>query len=234
MKLPFYLKPVLFPVAFALVCSSCERTRTTTETEVTKTDRDTVSVTRKETRSQTDDELGEFRDWVNSKTTTADSNARERWPKVKEEFKTRTNRLESRLDTMSAESKKEYAELKQRYKAWEQKQNNRKQQPLDQQKLTNFRQQLFGNQSDLNTVTATNIRQTYETLLQYVRGTRNKWTPDDWDYVDFLYSELNNRKDELESGIPTRDRLKIKALQGEYLGYEAAADTKDAARHLKD
>ncbi|KAA9340656.1 hypothetical protein [Adhaeribacter soli] len=232
MKLLSPLNPVLFSAMLVAALCSCERTKTT-QTERTTTDRDTTAVTHTETRTKAKDELHEFRDWVNAKTSGADSNARERWPKVKEEFKTRTDKLESRLDTMSAKSKQEYAELKSRYKAWEQKQEKREDRPLDPKKLTSIRQQLLGKQSDLKTVTSANIRQTYETLLQYVRGTHNSWTPDDWDYVDYIYSELNNRKDEVEGDISTKDGLKIKALQGEYLGYEAAADTKDAAHHLK-
>jgi hypothetical protein len=236
MKLLFPVKPVLLSAGLLFCLSSCEKTKHT-ETKTTSNDTDTVTVRHTETRTGTsksaDKDLKDFKNWVNRKTSSADSSTKEHWPKIKEDFKERTDRLESRLDSMSVDSKREYAEYKARYKNWETRQERRQNQPLDKNKIATWEQQLLGKQSSLKTITATGLHDAYLNLLTVVRAKHNTWTPDDWDYVDFVYSELNNRKDELESDISAGEKLKIKALQGEYLGYEGAADVKDAAHNVK-
>ena len=81
-----------------------------------------ASKTKTKTNTKVKGDLAEFRNWVNSKTSRADSNAKERWPAVKEDFQARTSRLEAHLDTFSEDSKKEYAQLKTKYENWEKSQ----------------------------------------------------------------------------------------------------------------
>ena len=233
MKMPLKMPPVLVFSALLLVSTACERTQRTETTNRT-TQTDTVSVSRTETRTGVNDELREFRDWVNNKTSEADTNARRRWPKVKEEFKPRTEHLETRLDSLSAESKQEYAELKKRYELWEKKQQTRTAQPLDEATLKKWQQQLLGERADLTSITGANARETYLLFMGIVRAKKANWSLTDWDYVDHVYSQLNDRRAQIEDQIPAADRLKIKTLQTEYLALEAAADAKDAYQHLKD
>ena len=233
MKMLSELKPVLFFSALLIGFSACERTqRTDTQTEATETD--TVSVSRTETTTRPNDDLREFRDWVNNKTAEADTNAKRRWPKVKDEFKTRSTRVEQNLDSLSEESKREYAALKKRYENWEKNQEIRTAQPLDEVTLKTWRQQLLSDRSNFATITAANAKETYLLFMGIVRAKSEKWSLTDWDYVDQVYSELNNRKAQIEGQIPTADRLKIKALQAEYLTLEASADAKDAYQNVKE
>lgn len=233
MKMLFNRKPVLCLAVLLFGFTACERTQRT-QTSTVATENDTVAVRRTETRTRPNDELREFRNWVENKTSQADTNARRRWPKVKEEFKTRSAHLETRLDSLSAESKQEYAELKNRYENWEKNQQIRTAQPLDEATLKNWQKQLLGERANLNTVTGANARETYLLFMGIVRAKKSNWTLTDWDYVDHVYGQLNDRRAQIEDQIPAADRLKIKTLQTEYLALEAAADAKDAYRHLKD
>lgn len=228
----FKLSTPVLAATFVLGLAACERTKQTeTNTEVEGTD--TVSVSRTHTVNRPNDELREFRDWINTQTARADTNASRRWPKVKEEFRTRTEHLETRLDSLSEDSKREYAELKQRYQTWENQQDKRTAQPLNEATLAKWRKELLGERADLKTVTGANARETYLLFMGIVRAKKQHWTPTDWDYVDQVYGELNTRKREIESAIPTSDRVKIKALQSEYLALEGAADAADAYENVK-
>ena len=232
MKMLSELKPVLFFSALLIGFSACERTqRTDTQTEATETD--TVSVSCTETTTRPNDDLREFRDWVNNKTAEADTNANRRWPKVKDEFKTRTSKLETHMDSLSEDSKQEYAELKRRYELWEKKQEARTAQPLNEATLVKWRKELLGEHQDLSSINGGNARETYLLFMGIVRAKRENWTLTDWDYVDHVYTQLNNRKSQIESKIPMADRLKIKSLQAEYLALEAGADATDAYENVK-
>lgn len=217
-------------VALAGVLLACE-SRPTTTTTTTTDNNDTVTVTRRNTKVS--DELNDFRSWVNAKANRTDSAARENWPEAKEDFKQRTARIESRLDSLSAESKAEYARMKAEYQAWENKKERRESKPLDASKLRQWEQELLGPTKELATLTAADMRETYLLFMGIVRAKKNNWTQDDWDYVDNVYSRLNDRKQELEGAIPTTDRIKIKTLQAEYLALEASHDAKDLYQHVR-
>ncbi len=232
MKLNFSIKPILISIVMAAGFTGCEQTRRT-ETNTSATENDTISVSRTQTRTRPNDELREFRDWVNQKTAQADTNASRRWPKVKDEFNTRSAKFEKNLDSLSEDSKREYAELKNRFKSWEQKQEARTAQPLNETTLNNWRKELLGERRAYSTITGANAKETYLLFMGIVRAKNDKWTLTDWDYVDHVYSELNNRYSQIQSNISAADRLKIKVLQAEYLALEGAADAKDAYHNVK-
>jgi len=75
-----------------------------------------------------------------------------------------------------------------------------------------------------------NIREAYLTFMGEVRTNRRNWTQDDWDYVDYVYGQLNQRRREIEGQLRTADKLKIRTLQAEYLTLEGAADTQSMLR----
>ena len=211
---------------------SCEtRTTTTTQTTATTDGTDTTTVTRRHTEAS--DELNEFRDWVKTKADRTDSAAKENWPEVKEDFRRRTARLDSKADSLSAEAREEYNRLKAQYQTWEEKNERRAQKPLDGNKLRQWEQELLGPTKELSTLTAADMRETYLLFMGIVRAKKNKWTQDDWDYVDNVYSRLNDRKEQLEGSLSAGDRIKIKSLQTEYLALEAAHDAKDLYQHVR-
>jgi len=206
---------------------ACE-TRTVATTEA---DDNTAVVTERD--PETERELAEFRAWVNDKANRVDSAADRNWPKVKEEYKTRTARLESRMDSLSVQSKQEYAELKNKYQNWEAKKERRESKPLQADKIQEWQQQLLGANTNLASLTAADMRETYLLFMGIVRAKKQRWTQEDWDYVDHVYGQLNNRREQVESGISTADRIKIKSLQAEYLALEASGDAKDLYKNMK-
>ncbi|PIQ20544.1 MAG: hypothetical protein COW65_14425 [Cytophagales bacterium CG18_big_fil_WC_8_21_14_2_50_42_9] len=219
----------IFLVAGTLL--ACEARTVATTDGVDGEQGDTAIVSRRNPRVSED--LAEFRAWVNDKANRVDSSADKNWPKVKEEYKVRTTRLESRMDSLSAQSKQEYAELKTKYQNWESKKERRESQPLQPDKIQEWQQQLLGANTNLASLTAPDMRETYLLFMGIVRAKKQRWTQEDWDYVDHVYSQLNNRREQVESGISTADRIKIKSLQAEYLALEASGDVKDLYNHVK-
>lgn len=219
--------------------SACETKRTTETTTTattdaageTRTETDTIRVTRRSKSAA--QELNDFKDWVNSKAGKADSATKENWPEVKAEFKEKTARLEKGLDSLSTDAKAEYQKAKVRYQEWERQNQQRATQPLQAAEIQKRQAQLLGEYKDLNTITAANIREAYLIFMGMVRAKKQNWNQNDWDYVDYIYRQLNNRKDELSTSISGADKLKIKSLQAEYLALEAGQDAKDLLNTVK-
>ncbi|WP_034256657.1 hypothetical protein [Adhaeribacter aquaticus] len=211
---------------------ACESRSTNSSQGLSNSDNnDTIRVTRRETKVSR--ELDDFRAWVNSKANKTENNAKENWPQVKEEFKEKSARLDAKADSLSAETKAEYAKLKAKYKRWESQQDQRQGTPLDPAKIQQWQQELLGGNRDLASISGADMRETYLLFMGIVRAKNNKWTQDDWDYVDYVYGQLNDRKQQVESGIPATHRIKIKALQAEYLALESSSDARDLYQHVK-
>jgi hypothetical protein len=230
------LLPIALSGLLAGLLLACE-TRKTTQTTTGETG-DTTVVVRKETQvsrekeTKVSRELDDFRTWVNDKAERTDSTTRENWPKVKEEFRQRAARLDSKADSLSAEGKAEYRELKKKYEVWEARQEKRTSQPLDPAKVQQWEKSLLEGKTP-ESITAADMREMYLTFMGVVRAKKRRWTQDDWDYVDHVYGRLNDRLDQVESAIPASDRVKIKSLQAEYLALEAGHDAKDLYQHVK-
>jgi len=215
----------------ASIVLACETRSVATTDAIEGAEGDTAIVSRR--NPKVSEELAEFKAWVNSKANRVDSSADKNWPKVKEEYKARTARLESRMDSLSVQSKQEYAELKTKYQNWEAKKERRESKPLQPAKIQEWQQQLLGANTNLASLTAADMRETYLLFMGIVRAKKQRWTQEDWDYVDHVYGQLNNRREQVESDIPTTDRIKIKSLQAEYLALEASGDAKDLYKSIK-
>jgi hypothetical protein len=223
------IAPLAFSGLVACLLLACENRNTTTQT-ITGDTGDTAVVVHKNTKASR--ELDDFKAWVQDKASRTDSSAKENWPKIKEEFKQRSARLDSKADSLSAQGKAEYKELKSKYQSWEARKNKRTSQPLDVAKLQQWEKNLLANKK-VETIAAADMREMYLTFMGVVRAQKRRWTQDDWDYVDHIYGRLNDRKQQVESAIPAADRLKIKTLQAEYLTLEASGDAKDLYQHVK-
>ena len=210
---------------------SCERTRTTDEEneDVTVVEKDTTTVAR--TGETAEQKLERLRGWMNEKAGSTDTAIRDNWPKTKEELRRINQDLERNVDSLSAESKEEYRQLKERYQRWEERQDRRLQQPLDATQVEQWQEQLLREHKDVNAIAANNMREAYMTFMGTVRAKRRNWTQNDWDYVDYVYSSLNERMRRVEGQIPTADKLKIRTLQAEYLALEGSADTRSMLRN---
>lgn len=219
-------------LCLGLALWSCESRREVEGTEEITVDTaengDTARVIK--TGNTAEDELEEFRAWLNQQTNKADTAIRREWPAVREELRERNARLEQRFDSLSTESKEEYLELQKRYERWEERQERRQERPLAPATLSQWRGRLLEEYENLDKVQPENIREAYLTFMGEVRTNRRNWTQDDWDYVDYVYGQLNQRRREIEGQLRTADKLKIRTLQAEYLTLEGAADTQSMLR----
>ncbi|WP_460922495.1 hypothetical protein [Pontibacter brevis] len=225
---------VLLCLGFAIwSCEGRREVETTEEITVdTAESNDTVRVVK--TGNTAEDELEEFRAWLNRQTERGDTAIRREWPQVREELRERNAKLEQKFDSLSEQSKEEFRSLQNRYERWEERQERRQQQPLDPAKVAQWRNQLLDEYNNLNRIQPENIREAYLTFMGEVRAKRSNWTQDDWDYVDHVYSQLNQRRRQIEGDLRTSDKLKIRTLQAEYLALEGSADTKDMLRNTTD
>lgn len=203
-----------------------EITVDTTESE------DTAMVMR--TGKTAQDRLEELRGWMNEKADQGDTAIRADWPQVREKLRARNAQIERGFDSLSTESKEEYRRLKGRYSQWEERQERRQQTPLDPQKVTQWEKELLREFSSPGSITTQNVREVYLTFIGVVRAKRQNWSDGDWDYVDHVYSQLNQRRRELEGSISSGDKLKIRALQAEYLTLEGTADAQSLMRDMRN
>lgn len=236
MKKAGYTLKFTFILCFAALLWSCDGQREVEGNEEvvvdTTEDRDTATVVR--SGESAEQELEEFRSWLNRQADKGDTAIRREWPQVKEELRRRNAQLERNVDSLSEKSKAEYRDLQDRYRQWEERQERRMQQPLEAKQVTQWQEQLLREYDDLAQLQPTQLREAYLTFIGTVRTKRNNWTQDDWDYVDHVYGQLNQRRRQLESQISTSDKIKIRTLQAEYLTLEGAADTRDMFRKVED
>lgn len=221
MQFRFSFRPVLLA---AVLCTTlaCERTAPS------NTDPNN------QPKNKAEQQLAEFREWVNTHAEKVDSTGKEKGPQIRQEIDQRIAQLDSNAENLSEKSRSEYQELRRKLGNWQARNNQRSTTPLSPETLDRFEQQLLGSSQALDSSwTGTGVQPIYTRFLQSVRSQRKNWTASDWDYVDAIYRQLNAKKDQYESQIPAGDKLKIKALQTEYLTLETAKDTKDLYKELK-
>jgi hypothetical protein len=233
-----FFKTITYAAALFLGLSlwSCEGNRTAENTEEITVDvpdrQDTARVER--TGRTIDERLESMRGWMNEKVERGDTSINREMPQIKEDFRRRTAEIEQNLDSLSADSKAEYARLKQRYERWENRQERRQNTPLDAAELQVWQQQLLREFDNIDAITPQNIREAYLTFMGVVRAKRQNWTQNDWDYVDNVYGRLNQRRRQIEGQMANSDKLKIRALQAEYLSIEGAADAKSLLQNMRN
>lgn len=228
------IKRILFFCLIPLLWSCDGRREVEGNREITvdaTDENDTATVAR--TGESAEEELEDFREWLNRQAEKGDTAIRREWPEVKEELRRRNAELERDFDSLSTKSQAEYRRLQDRYRQWEERQERRMQQPLDEKRVAQWRQQLLREYAQIDQLEASQMREAYLTFMGSVRTKRRSWTMQDWDYVDYVYGQLNQRRRQLEEQIRTADNLKIRSLQAEYLALEGSADTQDMVENLK-
>lgn len=211
-----------------LTFMSCEGRRTAENTNEVTIDTadpdDTVMVVKSgETAEQ---KVERLRTWMNQKASRADTSIRENWPETREKIRDINADIERNFDSLSTESKEEYRQLKARYEQWETEQQQRQQRPLHPDEIARWEEELLREYKNIESVTAQNVREAYLTFMGSVRTKQRTFSQNDWDYVDHVYSKLNQRRRQIENQMSTGDKLKVRALQAEYLALEGAADTR--------
>ncbi|SIT85253.1 DUF6565 domain-containing protein [Pontibacter indicus] len=229
------LKPkYLTGLLAVLLLWSCEGNRTAQETEeiTVEVPADTARVER--TGRTVGERLESLRGWMNEKVERGDTAIQREMPGIKEDFRKRSAEIEENLDSLSADSKAEYARLKERYERWENRQERRLSTPLDRAELDQWEEQLLREFKDTESIAPQDMREAYLTFMGVIRAKRRNWTQHDWDYVDNVYGQLNQRRGQVENQLSNSDKLKIRALQAEYLTLEGAADAQSTMRNMRN
>lgn len=170
--------------------------------------------------TEVEDELSDFRNWISQTTTNVADRTEEDWKRAKDDFATRTQELDVKQENFSDELKQDYQNLKNEFNEADKEYEAARRAA----RLAEWEQKLLGTYADKSTITQANVRQVYITFLENVRNQRGTWTDEDWEMAKMVLNSLNDRKDEVDEGLPTDDEVKIKALQMEFRTLETAGD----------
>jgi len=184
-------------------------------------------------QSQLEKDLQSFRTWMNRKATQADSVTRAEWPIIKESFKAATSRLDQQADSLSKESKQEYAELKLQYQEMEVRQEGQYGQPLNPAEAIKWEKELAG-RTKLSKIKPDELRPVFTYFMEGVRGQKANWSLRDWEYAEHVYLELSNRKQVLLDRLSNGDKIRIAALQVEFNSLRTSRDVQNKYEEMRD
>jgi len=176
--------------------------------------------TTKEVEGDVQDELGEFRSWINTTTASVADRTEEDWQQAKQDFEMRTQELDQKQNEFSDDVKQDYQELKQKFNDTDEMYARSHQEAM----LAEWQQNLLGSWADLASINESNVQEAYVTFMENVREMHKDWTEQDWEMAKMVMNDLNDRKKEINGDIPTDTEVKIKALQIEFHALETAAD----------
>lgn len=177
--------------------------------------------TTKESDPLVQDELKDFRDWVNTQTNTVAERTSQDWKRSKEDFQMRTAELDRKQENFSEEVREEYQTLKDNFNRLAEKEASR---PAQEAALPEWEERLLSTYSDYSTITKQNVRDVYIYFMENVRTQHTNWSNDDWDMAKLVLEKLNTRKDAIDDGLETDAEVKIKALEMEFRTLENGAD----------
>ncbi len=183
-------------------------------------------------QSQVEQDLAEFRAWMQRRSSQADSTIRQEWPNVKQEYRELTYGLNRNSQKLSESSRKEYASMKQDYKAWEVR-NESESVDLDRDELERWEKQLAGT-THIGRLKPFKMRDAYVQTLEQTRERRREWSLRDWEYAEFVFGELNSRRAELQDQLSSGDKIKIAALQVEFASLKKGREARDAYDNMRE
>lgn len=175
-------------------------------------------------QSQLERDLADLRTWMQQRSTQTDSTIAAEWPTVKKEFKELTYSLDSNSKKLTEKSRSEYNAYKQRYQAWEERHESELV-DLDRRELERWEREMTGT-TNIGKIKPVHLRDAYNRALEYTRGYRQNWTLQDWAYAEFVVGELNTRKSEVLDLLNTGDKIKIAALQVEFVTLKKSYEVK--------
>ncbi|WP_299987018.1 hypothetical protein [uncultured Pontibacter sp.] len=186
-----------------------------------------------QTKSKLEQDLEDFRTWMNKRVSQGDSITRAEWPVIKQEFRTRTQSLDRNSGQMSEASKQEYGELKTRYNEWEAEKEERYGDPLNRETAAAWERRLAGT-NKIGQLKASQLRGTFIRFMENVRAQRTDWSLRDWDYAEHVYLLLSDRKQQVLSQMNNSDKMKVAALQLEFNTLRKSRDAKDRYNQMRE
>ncbi|TXK38000.1 hypothetical protein FVR03_14405 [Pontibacter qinzhouensis] len=186
-----------------------------------------------QTKSQIERDLEDLRGWLSKKANQADSLTRAEWPAIKQEFFTRTEKLDKNAGKLSDNTKQEYGELKNQYRELEQQNEEAYGQPLNREEAARWERELTGT-NNIKAIKMVDLRDRYIYFMEQVRARRTRWSLRDWDYAEHVYLQLSDRKELVLDALPNGDKMKIAALQVEFNTLRKSRDVKDRFENRKN
>lgn len=184
-------------------------------------------------KSKLEQDLADFRNWMNKRVNQGDSITKAEWPAVKQEFKARTQGLDRNRNELSDSSQQTYGELKNRYQTWEARHEEAHGQPLSRETAATWERRLAGT-NKISQLKASQLRDTHVRFMENVRARRTDWTLRDWDYAEHVYLRLNDRRQQVLGQLSNSDKMKIAALQVEFNTLRKSRDAKDKYNQLRE
>jgi hypothetical protein len=184
-------------------------------------------------KGKVEQDLEELRTWVNTKLNRTDEATREERGQLKEQFNRLSANVDKGISKLSEQSKAEFKDLKSRYNQWEAKQQEQEMMYIDKEELSRRQTQLLGPHQNIRNIPAPRMRDAYVTFLDNVRERRRNWSPEDWVYAEEVLGRLNDRKDQVEASLSTREIIKIQAVRTEFGTLKAGRKTKDLYKEMK-
>ncbi|EJF08810.1 MULTISPECIES: hypothetical protein [Pontibacter] len=186
-----------------------------------------------QTKSKLEQDLEDFRAWMNKRVSQGDSITRAEWPVIKQEFRTRTQSLDRNSSQMSEASKQEYGELKTRYNEWEAEKEESYGDPLNRETAAAWERRLAGT-NKIGQLKASQLRGAFVRFMENVRAQRTDWSLRDWDYAEHVYLLLSDRKQQVISQMSNSDKMKVAALQLEFNTLRKSRDAKDRYNQMRE
>ena len=87
-------------------------------------------------------------------------------------------------------------------------------------------QHLLASDVNLAQSTADQLPDLYERFITTTRDERRKWSYQDWDAAGQVLARLNQRYDQVRTGLPIEERLRIRTYQGEFHTLRGAREVK--------
>jgi hypothetical protein len=75
----------------------------------------------------------------------------------------------------------------------------------------------------LETTSAANIRQAYETLITNIQANKDNYTKEDWKAINDYYIALDDRKNAVQSELSDKDKYEIGKAKAKYVALRTAA-----------
>ncbi len=140
------------------------------------------------------------------------------WKSIESGYHDRTQEIEKNKSLLQAEDKATVEASKAKYDALEVKYKAKIEEAKKPDYRVVLRNNLFGENKigadmKFSWVTADNIKDVYEKFVNTVEDHKNDYTREDWDEIKLLYEALDNRKNEVEKDLATKDNLKIAGLK---------------------
>lgn len=183
-------------------------------------------------QSQLEQDLADLRAWMQRRSSQADSTIKKEWPTVKQEFKELTYSLNRNSQKLSEDSRSEYNGIRQRYEEWEER-NESVAVDLDGKELERWEREMTGT-TNISRLKPVKMYDAYANLLAYTREQRRGWSLRDWEYAEFVFGELNNRKAQVQEYLTNSDKIRIAALQVEFASLKKSREAKDAYQNRRE